>query len=151
MYGQIVNLSFQGEETFKSSIGAIMTVFIISLILFYSVSQAVILFQGSNMTTVSNKYVPTINYSNPEMIQINEFGFDLMFAITKPMTPDIGTLGLYMRVLDQIPDSTESTLTFTELETIKCGTNNYTYFNYSDKSELSFKEFDSYFCLKNKS
>ena len=94
-----------------------------------------------------------MNYTNPLMVGVNEFGFDFAFKIDNPMPPDIGTMILYKEVDHRIVDNvTQQHIDFIvdlrELETVECGTTN---LNYSDPDEILRKGFDSYACLKNKS
>jgi hypothetical protein len=50
-------MSFKGEKTFKTSIGAMMSVIVMTVFLTYSVYKATILFYKTDLTTNTNTYV----------------------------------------------------------------------------------------------
>ena len=59
----------------------------------------------TDMKTTSNTWTIDMNYTNPLMVGVNEFGFDFAFKIDNPMPPDIGTMILYKEVDHRIVDN----------------------------------------------
>eukprot|EP00349_Pseudokeronopsis_sp_Brazil_P005608 CAMPEP_0202963654 /NCGR_PEP_ID=MMETSP1396-20130829/7668_1 /ASSEMBLY_ACC=CAM_ASM_000872 /TAXON_ID= /ORGANISM="Pseudokeronopsis sp., Strain Brazil" /LENGTH=66 /DNA_ID=CAMNT_0049685057 /DNA_START=186 /DNA_END=386 /DNA_ORIENTATION=- len=47
-----------------------------------------------------------INYSNPEMIQMNEYGFDFAVRTYLPMTPEYGTIEIVHTISKQVYNAT---------------------------------------------
>jgi hypothetical protein len=152
IYGQNFYLSFKGQKTFNTTLGGITTIMVVAIFLSYAAFKAIILLEKSDLTTNTNEYIKAVNYTNPEMVQINELGFDFSFQIDTPITPRLGRMALYReidyRLFNETTGVDDYVTDLEELETITCGTEN---FNYSDSSEIIRKGINEYFCLKNKS
>jgi hypothetical protein len=56
----------------------------------YSIYKLLILLSKSDTKTITNSFIEELNYTNPDIVQINELGFDVAFNFWPPLTPDIG-------------------------------------------------------------
>lgn len=58
-------MSFKGDKTFNTSLGAFITITVMTIFLSYAIYKATILFQKTDMTTIANTFVLPENYTNP--------------------------------------------------------------------------------------
>jgi len=71
-----------------------------------------------------------VNYTNPELIQLNEYGFDIAFRTEKQFGPEIGEIvvGKMRRVIPE-EGETAAYYEYTKLEIGPCGEFGFNYTN----------------------
>ncbi|CDW91266.1 UNKNOWN [Stylonychia lemnae] len=146
-FGRKVLLTFEGEESYKTSFGALISLFLIITLLCYAA------FKGINLY---NKYNPNISrvslirdMSDGLLVKPQNTGFDFAIGLRKDLHPSIGFItikqaGYYITdQLDQYGNPKRPKLTY-PLKFHKCGTE---YFNYPNQSEVVEKGISNYLCL----
>jgi ssDNA-specific exonuclease RecJ len=73
-----------------------MSILIVSIFVSYAIYKFLILFNKTDMTTITNSYIETLNYTNPEIVQVNELGFDLTFNTWPELPKSVGYLSVYL-------------------------------------------------------
>jgi hypothetical protein len=129
-----------------------MTILVVGVLMAYASYKAIILVGKTDTKTTSNVFIKAVNYTNPEMLQVNDLGFDLAYELNVPMTPNYGIMTLNYetdyRIKNNVTGEEEQIFDSRELDVIRCGES---YFNYTDVSEINKKGINEYWCLKNKS
>jgi hypothetical protein len=49
------------------------------------------------MKTVTNSFIEELNYTHPEIVQINELGFDVAFNAMPELSPNVGYIYAYLQ------------------------------------------------------
>lgn len=93
LYGQKINLSYRGDDNFKTTPGAFATLCVLSVLLAYVVYRSIILFNRIN-PDVSKKGLLR-DLSSAHSFSPQDYGFDFAFGIGKPLDPKYGFYTAY--------------------------------------------------------
>jgi hypothetical protein len=79
IYGQSINLTYRGSESFKTTSGALTSLFVLGVLLAYTAYRSYVLFNRINPDISKKGLMRDLNSEEPFRPQ--DFGFDLAFGI----------------------------------------------------------------------
>ncbi|CDW91852.1 UNKNOWN [Stylonychia lemnae] len=149
-FGQVVQLTFKGEETFKTTLGSIISMMIILIIVSFG------FFKGQNLINRVNMDVTKINLmrdmSNGFHFKPWELGFDFAFGLNHNIDPSIAyftvrQINLEFRGQYDQDGSKIKVEKFREISFDKCSTK---YFNYQNVTEIVYNGITDLYCITEK-
>jgi len=99
----------------------------------------------SEMKTIQNEFVERLNYSEPQIIDYKDLGFDFAFRIDPPLRQEVGRFQVIHAENIRNLSSEESTFYRNEVGFDECANLS---FNYSNQEEFQEKNLEKFFCLK---
>lgn len=87
-YGQQIKFTYHGKDTFKTTPGAIATLFVFAVLLAYAIYKCYILLNRINPEINKKSLIRDLNMAGPYVP--TDFGFDLAFGVGQPIDPTIG-------------------------------------------------------------
>ncbi|TNV85532.1 hypothetical protein FGO68_gene3405 [Halteria grandinella] len=148
IYGQAINLSYRGEEKFKTIPGALMSIWVIVIFLAYTVYKSYILFDRVNPNI--NRKGLVRNLDQEEAFRPQDLGFDFSFGVKEPLDPQIAFYTVTENVQGYREDSKGvwgSYKTKQDLEYAECGDD---LFNHDNQTEVKMYGINRLMCFKRK-
>ncbi|CDW87303.1 UNKNOWN [Stylonychia lemnae] len=105
LFAQPVQLTFKGEDTYKTMIGAVSSLMLIMLLLSYGVFKAVFMFNRMNPSV--QKVSLLRDMSDGLIFKPQDLGFDFAFGLSQNLEPSIGYFTVRQQVIfetDMIDD-----------------------------------------------
>ncbi|CDW71369.1 UNKNOWN [Stylonychia lemnae] len=150
IYGKKINLSYKGDDSFKTLPGAFSSLIVIFILLAYFAFRSYVLLSKSNPYLSKPTFLRHL-LSEGEF-KAMDYGFDIAFGINQELDPSIGHYqvnqvryyyidkydanGNQIRIKDRIP-----------LEVQRCGQE---HFNYENQREILMYNIDDYQCIVRK-
>jgi hypothetical protein len=150
IFGEQINLTYKGRETFTTLPGAFGSLIILLTILAFTVFRFYVMVNRLYPTITQQTQMRDLNFEEPYRPQ--DKGFDFAFGLGAPLDPSYGTFS----VNEVHFFFTNNTLANSERERVKekktvtlveCGTK---YFNYAKKDELRLYGIDKMMCVQDK-
>ncbi|CDW84258.1 UNKNOWN [Stylonychia lemnae] len=151
VYGEKIQLTYQGRETFNTTPGASVSIIVIAVILAYAIYRAFILVTLGDTQISKKSFLRDLDTVGPFSPQ-NQ-GFDFAFGIGKPLDPTYGNIGV--RLINfyytNETDANGNKIRIKDRINLDIDLCNNTGFNFTD--QYSVKQFGilNQYCLKNKS
>eukprot|EP00347_Sterkiella_histriomuscorum_P011755 403371224 len=137
-------------RTFKTTIGAIMTILISVCVISYVCFKLEVLFNKSDNKT-TRLIINEAQYDNPAMVNVYDMGFDIAFGGYFDIQDSFGSITAThvtkVRVKNESSGIIDEQFSFKDLDLIKCGYEN---FNYERKNESAYQDVVSLMCIENK-
>eukprot|EP00347_Sterkiella_histriomuscorum_P023442 403334623 len=147
MYGKSVALTYKGEETYKSLIGAFASTLIYGTVLaFFLYKCSIVLFKGD--TYVAKKsFFKDLDSGQSESFNIGEMGFDYAFLLTGDYNSSIATLEATQVQVLYDEQTGNSTRIRTSLDIVPCENQ---YFRFWDQRKVNLYGINNFNCVKQK-
>eukprot|EP00347_Sterkiella_histriomuscorum_P023757 403333491 len=103
IYGQQINLTYKGDDSFKTMPGAFASVLIIFMILAFSVFRSIVLFTRNDPNISKASFQQDLNTAGK--YKPYEYGFDLAFGVGVPLDAKYGSYQIretYFYYTDQL-------------------------------------------------
>lgn len=88
LFGQSVNFTYDGEDQFKTTFGAVLSLIIILILLGFGIYKAVYLFSKFNPNVIKTTLMYDI--SDLQEYRPQDLGFDFSFGIGESLDPSYG-------------------------------------------------------------
>lgn len=142
MFGQSVSLTWNGEDTFKTSWGAFISWIILIIMTAYTVYRLIYMIMRWNPSIAKTTLIRGADEDLPFSPQ--DSGFDFAFGFGKDLPKDIGFFTVkyvIQEVIDGVRNKTKVNFNFKA-----CGNS---LFNYTDQTEVTNYHIDEYLCIDN--
>lgn len=83
IYARPFQLSYRGSQQISTSIGRLLTTFVMCLMLSYSAYRARTMLMKSEYQVMQSQITQQIDFNNTEIIQLNTLGYDLAVQMFK--------------------------------------------------------------------
>lgn len=90
MFGEGINLTWNGKEKFNTSFGAIITLVLIAILIAFTVLKAVDLFKRANPIVSRTSIIRPDNTEESLTYSPQDEGFDFSFGLKKQLDPRYG-------------------------------------------------------------
>jgi hypothetical protein len=150
IYGQAINLSYRGEQKFKTVPGALTSIWVIVILIAYIVYKSYILFNRINPNVDKKGLIRNLDIEDPFNPQDN--GFDFSFGIKEPLDPSIGYYTVTENIQGYAPNSEGVWGPYKkklDLEFAECGSDK-SLFNHPNVTEIKMYGIDRLLCFKRK-
>lgn len=150
IYGEQVKLTYKGDDTFKTTIGSVVSSCLLFLLTAWTLYRTFILFTKQNSQFNAFEYIQDLNKVG--VFEPQSTGFDFAFGTGSSLDPSIGYYTVY-NIDYYYTNNTDSSgnkvrlKNKTLLNITTCGN---TYFNYSDQEEITKYSISNYMCVKDK-
>ncbi|CDW90251.1 UNKNOWN [Stylonychia lemnae] len=146
-FGQSIQLTYKGEDSYKTLLGASVSFFLIVVLLGFSIFKAYYLFSRFNPEV--SKVSLLRDMSDGEIFQPQDSGFDFAFGLNSELDPRIGyftvrQLGLYETEEKDSSGKNIKRKTKDDIPFTKCGESN---FDFPDEAEIISKGISNYNCI----
>ena len=128
MYGHPFNLTFKGEETYNTCLGATMTFFVYAVFMAYFFFRAVVLVRMSDNQIIPTLLATPIDFENPQTFDVWARNFSFGYQFSQGISDDIATIQLLMETLTR-DDNNTLNVNQTLIEVEECGTEGFIYEN----------------------
>ncbi len=92
VFGVKINMTYEGEESFKTLFGAILSIFVVIILVSFLSYKGIIMFNRLDAKTYKQTFMKNLHDEPP--FDIYKMGFSFAFTATNPPDPIYGTFGL---------------------------------------------------------
>ena len=140
-------LTYKGDDTFKTTPGAIASIFVIAVLAAFSFYRVFIFLNRINPSVSKQGFFRDLNQE--PLYRPQDYGFDIAFGIGAPLDPKYGYYTAYevKYYYETVNSTTVRIKEKTALPFETCGNSS---FQYPDQDEVTMYGINNYMCLKNK-
>jgi hypothetical protein len=144
IYGQKISLTYKGEETYKTSPGAITTLILVVIICIYAGMKGNILLNKLSPTVTKQSFVNDLNIAG--VLNPFEYNFDFAFGLPVTLDPTIGYysvkfINYYYENYTDSSGSPVRTKNKTVVPFSNCNTSNFVFSNWTQADQMGISKF----------
>ena len=148
IYGHSISLTYKGNDTFKTKLGALMSIIVGFMLFAFSLYKFIVLVNSIDPEV--SKKVFRRNLADAGVFYPNNYGFDFALSMRGgDLDPKYGYFRVrqvyFYYVIDEETGEKTRIKDKTDLELVKCGTE---YLTYPHKDQITSVGVDEFWCTK---
>eukprot|EP00347_Sterkiella_histriomuscorum_P013287 403365294 len=141
LYGKSVQLTYKGQETYKSVVGASVSFVILSVLLGFFIYKVIILQTKSDTKLAKKSFFLDLDSDSTPEVDIGESGFDFAFGLRDQLEAKYGNFQLNQVQIYFDPNTKQGTKTKSPIEFKQCQDQ---YFNFPNQDKVKLYGIDKY-------
>eukprot|EP00347_Sterkiella_histriomuscorum_P017330 403349798 len=143
LYGKSVQLTYKGQETYKSMVGASISFIIICTLFSYLVFKINVLFTKNDTKLAKKSFFLDLDSDDLKEMDIGEGGFDFSFGMNNDLDPKYGTFVVNQVEVVYDPATNKGVKYRTPIAFAKCEDK---YFNFPNQEKVKLYGIQRYLC-----
>ncbi|CDW90345.1 UNKNOWN [Stylonychia lemnae] len=147
MYGKQVSLTYKGQETYKSLIGAAASAIVYGVVFAFFFYRLATLITKGDTKVAKKSFYKDLDSGASQSYNIGQMGFDFAFQLTGEYNQSIAQLEANQVIVSYNESTQKSNRIKLPLQIIDCGIEN---FRFKDQSKVSLYNINNFKCIKGK-